>query len=116
MFAVGPEPSSAQHSMVFGELWNVFPIGEFTYVWSRYVDDMNYYTMQWQGLGGTIPGTNRKLPPTMLIAKGIKKSDYTNENLQAATESGNEIMIRCEEYYAIPKSVVSHHNDWKDMF
>jgi len=79
---------------VFGTVHNIFPIGEFEFVWSPRVDDINYHLNDYLF----------KLPDYTWeeeMYQFLERSQYTNKNLDAAIKSGNEIMIRCKEYYAI---------------
>lgn len=69
----------------------VFPAGEFRFVWSPKVNDINMSI----GFRSAKPRTIPELVANMV------QYEYRDDNLQAAIDSGNEIMIRCKEYYTI---------------
>lgn len=74
----------------YGPLWVIFPIGDYTYWWSNEVLDL-YITIEIAKEDGEdIPG----------LIEGLTYS-YTNTDLKKAIKSGNEIMILCDNYYAI---------------
>jgi len=64
----------------------VFPIGEFTFIWSPKVKDL--YTDILQGKKVSL----EKILPTL---------GYQNTDLKEAVKSGNEVMIRCKTYCSV---------------
>ena len=82
---------------MYGMAYVVFPIGKFDWVWSPKVADLTM-DIVWPTPGGW---TN--VPPSQeVVDEKLSKAGYTkNKNLKAAIKSGNEIMIRCKEYYAV---------------
>ena len=41
------------------------------------------------------------------IAQTLEDLQYTDEDLPTAIKSGNEIMLSCRDYYAIPNSSIT---------
>jgi len=89
----------------FGEPFIVFPIGKYSYCWSPKVDDLNFVInedmeqpnrLQLFPRGGTSAEEQNDLKINIL-----PKLKYQNNNLARALDSGNEIMLRCERYYAL---------------
>ena len=81
----------------YGEPFVVFPIGHFDWVWSTQVGDMAI-DIRWPNMGGFI-----NVPPNQEVVNStLDNLDYNlNHDLKGAIKSSNEIMIRCEEYYAV---------------
>lgn len=86
----------------FGTDVAVFPIGEFKFLWSRQVTDLNYtissWNMSWDD-DAEFGGMEEQL------IKAIGESNYQTTDLQAAIESKSEIMIWAEEYYTLDNNV-----------
>jgi len=80
----------------FGHPFVIFPKGNFKYFWSPDVFDLNttisrfYFNSEGQ--------VNPQVIPELI--PGIITS-YTTQDLDSAIKSKNEIMIRCNKYYAI---------------
>lgn len=94
MFCSGNKVSAG----TYGRLYRVIPIGEFTFCWADQIKDMADY----------MPKTNvMKLDDQrddlrkQMIYKALDDGDYSDKELMSAITIGNEIMIRCGEYYAI---------------
>jgi hypothetical protein len=83
---------------------SIFPIGNFTFVWSPRMIDM--YDVTWPRPGGFSNVT----PSQEAVDYTLEAYDYTNKSFTSAIHSGNEIMIRCNEYYAVTQTVVE---EWK---
>jgi len=92
----------------YGNIYSVYPIGDFEFVWSSEVEDLYMeldeidpdYKKEIKQLNNT-----SKIKATKQILNVIKDS-YSNSNLQGALDSGNEIMIRCNSYYAVANKIV----------
>lgn len=85
----------------FGKLYAIFPIGNFSFLWSPNIVD--FYSGRLPVPSSFIKRlfkSNRDLDQTKLNVI-LDKLNYTTENLAKAILSGNEIMIRCKEYYSI---------------
>lgn len=76
----------------YGKKYIVFPIGDFKYVWSSEVRDL------WQDFD------NQNVRDESDIIDLLNDSEYTKAGLGTAVSSNNEIMIKCEKYYAFPMS------------
>lgn len=83
--------SGDEITFVYGKSNLIFPIGQFSYVWSPYIVDMWNSTHSRQF--------------TQNILDFVKKSRYQNTHLEDAINSHHEIVIKCESYYAILQDV-----------
>jgi len=78
----------------YGEIYIIFPIGEYTYLWSPDIEDIfNKYEEKLKDISDED-----------FVYDLLGKSDYYTERLDRAIKSGNEIMMRCGSYYAIRQS------------
>lgn len=75
----------------YGSECLVFPIGDFQYVWSPKVADLQMYAGERLGYASEIE--------VMLM---LNKAGYKSTGLVSALGSRSEIMVRCKSYYAIP--------------
>jgi len=85
----------------YGDVYSVFPIGNFKFLWSPKVKD----------LGEQFTGKSSNLflyaiqsllyNDEHIVNHFIKEADYRTTDLAAAIKSGNEIMIYCKEYYVL---------------
>ena len=86
--------SSQAHD--YGELYTIFPIGNFRFIWSPKVNDIAI-SIRWPQPGGW-----SNFPPSQEVVNEIMdQQEYSDRDLPQAIKSGNEIMIRCDEYYAV---------------
>ena len=86
----------------FGTDVAIFPIGEFKFLWSPSVEDLNQQiSIEWAAfrLDAAPESVER------LIIGLISEIGYQTTDLQAAIESKNEIMIWAEEYYTLDNSI-----------
>lgn len=87
----------------FGTAHYVFPIGKFEFLWSPKVWDLNYKTRSMiihTDLDDSDPGTgSSEMKDVRRLMKAVQNAGYQNTDLEDAIDSGNEIMIRCKEYY-----------------
>ena len=93
---------SANFAKDYGNLFLVFPVGEFEYIWSPHVTDLYYleddmdealYGDQHEPEAGTGDVAN--------FTRLMKGMGYINTDLESAAESKNEIMVRCKFYHGI---------------
>jgi len=85
----------------YGNLYVIFPIGSFDYLWSPKVIDLFYY---WQNINFKLKGEDEDNPTNETIngfINHLKMCGYTASGLDNAIDSNREIMIRCHQYYAI---------------
>jgi len=74
----------------FGYPYVVFPIGDFKFLWSSKIEDIN--DVMWENdLDG------QEIPITRLL----NNANYRTTDINAAIASNNEIMIRANGYYGI---------------
>jgi hypothetical protein len=91
MFCYGEEAFSAARQ--YGKVHAVFPIGNFSYVWSKEVHDLFNLLDSRQ----IIDNPHEEDVADLLNSLGYKSSD-----LKSAMKSSAEIMVKCYSYYAIP--------------
>lgn len=85
LFTTGKKTEAGE----YGDLYIIFPIGSYTYWWSPDVQDLY--------IGATDAST---LSEWKDYFKEVINS-YRNNHLKDAIESSNEIMLLCDEYYAV---------------
>ena len=78
-------------------------------MWSPNIDDLNMQTHDL--MDGMYQNRVSPIPPTAAqkaegLIKALRQVGYQTTDLQAAIASENEIMVRCEEYYALPIEIV----------
>lgn len=69
----------------------VIPLGEYSYCWSPKRKDLIFYCSE---------------NPSVSINDYLDASDYRNTSLRDAAVSGNEVMLFCESYLAIPVDLI----------
>jgi len=92
----------------YGNVYYIFPIGDFKFLWSPDIEDlfMMYDEYRpWFRPGSDVPQEeqDRRTQEAMdeFFKKDILGGKWYNSNLSAGIDSGNEVMIRAKEYYAI---------------
>jgi len=90
----------------FGNAHWMFPIGDFTFLWSPRVKDLNR-TMWDNSLIDHREENPKKVK--RIIDEFWPKMDYRTTDLPAAIESRSEIMIRCQTYHALHYDIVTDH-------
>lgn len=96
----------------YGHLYQIFPLGDFEYLWSPDIVDL-MRTVSGSGLVHVdknimIPQDHKPTDPA-LIDQFIEQElagKYTSSNLLTALRGKNEIMLWCDRYYAIRTSAV----------
>jgi hypothetical protein len=105
MLAIGDRNAAG----TFGRAHFVFPAGHFTFLWSPDIADLNYYTE------AKVHIPTPKTAPEIISDKRFndyksgatlidvleENVSYYTDDLQGAIESRNEIMFRCQYYYAV---------------
>lgn len=74
---------------MYGKPYAIFPMGEFTFMWSPKTSDMFIHDSK----------ISRMTPEE--IEEYLNRLDFSEENLIAAIKSNNEISIICKKYLAI---------------
>ena len=82
-------------AQAFGDPYVVFPSGDYRFLWSPQVEDLNRATNKFYV--NLEPGEPDQIVPDLIPAK----VQYTDKDLQGAIASGNEVMVRCKQYYAL---------------
>ena len=77
-------------SSFFGVDIAVFPIGDFKFLWSKHVQDLNQHSFHKQ--------TN---DTKHSLLKALEGANYQTTDLQSAIKSKKEIMIWADEYYIL---------------
>jgi hypothetical protein len=106
--------SKADFAADYGNLYLVFPTGNFSFIWSPKVGDLYDYDSQ---LDEALEEDkeHRYFDVTNgYFGDAMKEFGYRNSGLIPALESGNEIMIRTPVYYGINLSNFWHRNDYDD--
>ena len=78
----------------YGNIYSIFPIGNFKFIWSPMVKDYTYKLKH-------LKQTNYEINDLSPVIKSEIVGTYQTTDLKKAIKSGNEIMISCKEYYAI---------------
>ena len=81
----------------YGNVYIIFPIGNFKYVWNKEVED-NLKLLGSRWADGPKPNAGLVEPR---IEKAIMNNDFIDNNINAALRKGHEIMIKCDEYFGI---------------
>ena len=102
--------AKANFAADYGNLFLVFPTGDFTFVWSPEVEDLyNYEHVLDEALEG-----DRENPGAGYFEYEMDSYEYRDSGLALAIESGMEIMIRTPIYYGINLAGFWHRNDEDD--
>lgn len=122
VFASGSE----NFALVYGDLYAIYPIGDFEYVWSPRIKDTllldqeaNHLLARIEQKSGTKFDKEEWLEQKAnIIIDLLEKGRYSDTNLKAAIASGSEIMIHCDKYYAFAKNdpVWQEWSGYKDKF
>ena len=108
MFAAG----SSFVSESFGDLYLVFPIGQFTFLWSQNVVDLQVeHGTRFDDIISNLKSGDDQYEWDS-IEKYLDALEYQDTDLQKAIKSNNEIAFRCKEYYGlqIPVSLIHSNN------
>jgi len=83
---------SKSQATVYGMLFCVYPIGEYKYLWSSDYRDLYHAHDEYKYANGQDP---------TFFADRLDYESYHTDRLNDGIYSGNEIMIRTKEYYAL---------------
>lgn len=84
---------------IYGNLYAIFPIGDFKFVWSEVSTDLVFF-----------------LTDLETIHKKLENLKFKDTDMHGAIDSGNEIMIHCKEYYAIAVDEEQAKEYYKALF
>ena len=91
-----------------GEVYIIFPVGEFKYLWSPHISDMLDAIYEHDVISNAAPGHKSGWK----AFKNEALSTYQTTNLTRGIKSGNEIMIYCKEYYGIKYEDILNQKFW----
>ncbi len=104
----------------YGDLYKIFPIGRFEFLWSPKISDLyteyeDYEGGFWHDLTPKEERAHKKKQLKRFHDEVLTKG-YTTDHLAKAIKSGNEIMLRCNSYYAINSDGVDQlPKEWQAM-
>lgn len=92
VFASGSHAQAAE----YGHVYAIFPCGKFKFCWSPDVADM---TKEFKWI--SVRARNDEDGGEGRMMEALANSNYGEQDLSFARESGNEIMIHCDEYIMV---------------
>jgi hypothetical protein len=98
VFTTGSRASASE----YGQPYIILPIGKFKYVWSPYIRDLHSKLVNTGVIyarGGVSKVIMEKEEYTPILEELINK--YKDKDFDTAIHIGNEISIKCDEYYMI---------------
>lgn len=78
----------------YGNLYQIFPIGNFDYAWAEEIPYLFHWTEEHYNV-------DPEMYPVM-----IKQAYHNNAFFKEAISSGNEIMIACKQYFIVKHSLI----------
>jgi len=107
MFATGSSATSSD----YGESYKIFPIGDFTFLWSNDIEDL-FAVLGETELSGDVSFFKNDNPTEFNTVVNLFKDEvlatYQTTNLPNAIDSQHEIMIRVPKYYAMREDYISY--------
>ena len=104
-------------SSIYGNLYYMFPIGKFEYVWSPDIKDL---TVELERFDVLLSQDDK------WYTTNIKETDeilsqliytYKDDNFLKALESGKEIALKCDKYYAVNANYIDEDYDlYEELF
>lgn len=82
--------SAANHAATSAHIMRVVPLSSYRYCWSRTISDLLYTATQLES------------PSKEQIEKHLHEANYLESDLEGAHKLGNEVMLYCDRYMAIP--------------
>lgn len=84
----------------YGDDYAIYPIGDFKFLWSPTISD---FYIDISIISSNYEGSRDKVFKEKAFQEEVKAKiikSYSDKNLKKAIKSGQEIMIKCNEYYA----------------
>ena len=81
----------------YGKPYMIFPVGDFDYVWSPTVEDLYAQT-----IGMKLEIDFRMTDWESAYDEFLTNNGYQKKSLEKAVLSRNEVMVKCDFYYAFP--------------
>ena len=99
----------------YGRVFSIFPVGDFSFIWSKTVPDLfgrwqDYEPLRHNDMSHEEYLERREDEEDRFFKKEIYNK-YTNKNLATGIRSGNEIMVRCGNYYGINQAFLELYHD-----
>ncbi len=99
-----------------GAVYTIFPVGKFDFLWSPKISDMldaaMGHDLQRYGNFGNTERDVTKLEKYWERFKNEALATYQTTDLIGAIKSGNEVMIRCKEYYGFKETAAITKDHW----
>lgn len=96
----------------------IFPIGRFDYLWSEKVKDLIHGfgteedLVDDEGLYFDIQDAEDESAEDKVVKEFLKSKEFKlSQELKACADKGNDVMIDCKYYYAIPAKLIDTHYD-----
>jgi len=107
MFTTGDRSTADE----YGTLYKIFPIGDFTFLWSKEIEDL-YSILDEYDLGGAVEFHKDEDPAGFKEVVNNFKNEvlttYQTSELHTAILSRHEIMIRVPKYYAMREDYITY--------
>jgi len=99
-----------------GSVYIIFPVGKFDFLWSPKISDMldaaMGHDLQRYGNVSNALRDQEKLKKYWERFKNEALATYQTTDLKSAIKSGNEVMIRCQEYYGLRETDSTTDKHW----
>lgn len=98
----------------YGDEYAIFPIGKWSYVWSPNVPDLTDKFSELYHVANDefLSFDNLQNIPKSKIWKALDNAGFTNNDLDKALGTKNEIIIDCDSYLAIRKELLPSGTRW----
>ena len=99
-----------------GSVYTIFPVGNYDFLWSPKISDMldaaMGHDLQRYGNVSNVERDQEKLKKYWERFRAGALATYQTTDLIGAIKSGNEVMIRCKEYYGLRDSNATTDKHW----
>lgn len=86
------------HNKSLANVIRVIPIGPYKYCWSEKYNDLLSYV---------------QYSDKLTIHEYLSLGNYTETNLDNASQTGNEVMLACDQYIGVPVNLLADNNSPK---
>jgi hypothetical protein len=93
------------HAQIFGTVFSVFPIGEYQYLWSPDIADVNWAYGAFRTNYQFDYADSNELD-TGFMKNVIADATFRTIDLSVAIASEKEIMLRCNSYYGVSNDII----------
>lgn len=105
IFASGSEKFAKR----YGTAYIIFPIGQYQFAWSQKAHDL-YDKLENAEIIDHMHTAENQHKFTQELEQFLDSLNYQTTDMQSAIKSGHEIMIHCERYYAVNKSLFDQYH------